>query len=78
MIKVRYVSNDVDNTVSRRLKSSRKSEDKIILSSITGPQFASKALVPENINAFRGKFKKPRDNSFLWVKIRERNTALFS
>ena len=77
-INVKYFPNDDDNTASKRISTSgtREPKQKLFLTRTSGPQYGSKALVPVNINAFRAKFKKPRDNSVLWARIRERNSAL--
>ena len=48
------------------------------LMSQSGPQFASKALVPETINPFRSRFVAAEDRSELRAKINIRNAALAS
>ena len=48
------------------------------LRSQSGPQFASKPLVPETINPFRSRFVAAEDRSELRAKINIRNAALSS
>ena len=72
-INVKYYD---DNTDSKRISTSRTRKKQKLLTRTSGPQYGSKALVPANINAFWAKFKKPRDNSVLWARIRERNSVL--
>ena len=48
------------------------------LRSQSGPQFASKPLVPETINPFRSRFVAAEDRSKLRAKINIRNAALSS
>ena len=80
-VKIQYVFNEKDNMVTERDLSSkreRKTKQKLNSSTSDGPQYQSKALVPENINPFLSKYKKPRDRSQFWARILERNAALSS
>ena len=72
-VKIQYVFNEKDNMVTER-----KTKQKLNSSSSEGPQYQSKALVPETINSFVSKYKKPRDRSELWARILQRNVALSS
>ena len=72
-IEIQYVFNEKDNMVTER-----KTKQKLNSSSSEGPQYQSKALVPETINSFVSKYKKPRDRSELWARILQRNVALLS
>ena len=72
-IEIQYVLNEKDNMVTER-----KTKQKLNSSSSEGPQYQSKALVPETINSFVSKYKKPRDRSELWARILQRNVALSS
>ena len=72
-IEIQYVFNEKDNMVTER-----KTKQKLNSSSSEGPQYQSKALVPETINSFVSKYKKPRDRSELWARILQRNVALSS
>ena len=72
-IEIKYVFNEKDNMVTER-----KTKQKLNSSSSEGPQYQSKALVPETINSFVSKYKKPRDRSELWARILQRNVALSS
>ena len=78
-IEIQYVFNEKDNMVTERDLSSkreRKTKQKLNSSTSDGPQYQSKALVPETINSFVSKYKKPRDRSELWARILQRNVAL--
>ena len=80
-IEIQYVFNEKDNMVTERdgfYKRERKTKQKLNSSSSGGPQYQSKALVPENINQFLSKYKKPSDRSQLWARILERNAAFSS
>ena len=82
-IEIQYVFNEKDNMVTERdgfYKRERKTKQKLNSSSSGGPQYQSKALVPENINPFLSKYKKPSasDRSLLWARILERNAAFSS
>ena len=72
-IEIQYVFNEKDNMVTER-----KTKQKLNSLSSEGPQYQSKALVPETINSFVSKYKKPRDRSELWARILQRNVALSS
>lgn len=62
-------------TTADRLQPRRGKQSRLRQS---GPQFASKPLVPETINPFRSRFVAAEDRSGLRAKINIRNAALVS